>query len=351
MENVVYILGAGFSAPLGLPVMNNFLEKAKELHDRDAPQFEHFEKVFQKVKDMAYLKNFYESDLFNIENILSILDMDETLAEEASEKTEFIKFLKETIINYTPPIEGITTKSNNWWNEIITSKWKPYSHFVLALLGLKAKVHGALPASPERIEFTRMQNESISYSVVTLNYDLVLETIPLFLTEHYKALNDLKFERKLDEQFRLLPNRTYLSKLHGSIDTTIVPPTYNKNLINEDIKEQWRIAIQLLTEANHIRILGYSLPITDSYIKFLLQNAVVNSSISANLKRIDVICQDLNNQGVPSRYGNFIKYKNYRFCNNSIENYLSKIAYVSHSTLDDTSNFIINEEEHNKFMG
>jgi len=32
MERVVYILGAGFSAPLGLPVMNDLMIKAKDLY-------------------------------------------------------------------------------------------------------------------------------------------------------------------------------------------------------------------------------------------------------------------------------------------------------------------------------
>ena len=31
-ENVVYILGAGFSAQFGLPLMNNFLEKSKDMY-------------------------------------------------------------------------------------------------------------------------------------------------------------------------------------------------------------------------------------------------------------------------------------------------------------------------------
>ena len=29
MEKVVYLLGAGFSAPLGIPVMGNFLTRSK----------------------------------------------------------------------------------------------------------------------------------------------------------------------------------------------------------------------------------------------------------------------------------------------------------------------------------
>jgi len=35
LEKVVYLLGAGFSAPLGLPVMSNFLEKSKDIYFAD----------------------------------------------------------------------------------------------------------------------------------------------------------------------------------------------------------------------------------------------------------------------------------------------------------------------------
>jgi len=29
MQNIVYILGAGFSMPFGLPIMSNFIDKAQ----------------------------------------------------------------------------------------------------------------------------------------------------------------------------------------------------------------------------------------------------------------------------------------------------------------------------------
>jgi hypothetical protein len=35
MKNVVYVLGAGFSAYAGLPVMSNFIEKAKDIYFSD----------------------------------------------------------------------------------------------------------------------------------------------------------------------------------------------------------------------------------------------------------------------------------------------------------------------------
>ena len=32
MEKITYVLGAGFSAPLGIPVMRDFLTKSKDLY-------------------------------------------------------------------------------------------------------------------------------------------------------------------------------------------------------------------------------------------------------------------------------------------------------------------------------
>ena len=47
MENIVYFLGAGFSAPLGLPVMNNFWSKAKDLYVEKNTEFKYFKEIFE----------------------------------------------------------------------------------------------------------------------------------------------------------------------------------------------------------------------------------------------------------------------------------------------------------------
>ena len=36
MNRVVYVLGAGFSAPLGIPIVRSFLEKSKDLYCADS---------------------------------------------------------------------------------------------------------------------------------------------------------------------------------------------------------------------------------------------------------------------------------------------------------------------------
>ena len=75
MERVVYLLGAGFSAPLGLPVMSNFLMKSKDMYSEDPDRYSHFKKVFDRIREMSVCKNYYKADLFNIEEVLSILEI------------------------------------------------------------------------------------------------------------------------------------------------------------------------------------------------------------------------------------------------------------------------------------
>ena len=49
MENVVYLLGAEFSAPLGLPVMKDFLLKSKDLYFQNRDEYGHFVEVIEEV--------------------------------------------------------------------------------------------------------------------------------------------------------------------------------------------------------------------------------------------------------------------------------------------------------------
>ena len=101
-EKIVYIIGAGFSAPLGLPVMGNFLEKAKDMYfGTDGLTPPHFKNVFDIIKTMSNCKNYYSADLFNIEEILSILEMNQSFSNN-SDNNSFINFIIDVINCYTP---------------------------------------------------------------------------------------------------------------------------------------------------------------------------------------------------------------------------------------------------------
>ena len=55
-SNVVYFLGAGFSHPLGLPVMNDFYMKGRDLYFKHPDKFKDFLKVVKNVEKLNKVK-------------------------------------------------------------------------------------------------------------------------------------------------------------------------------------------------------------------------------------------------------------------------------------------------------
>ncbi|MED1953781.1 SIR2 family protein [Brevibacillus centrosporus] len=318
MDKVVYILGAGFSAPLGLPVMSNFIFKAKDMYFKSPKQYGYFQDVFHLLNQMSVIKNYFKSDLFNIEETLSILEMNDYLSEK-SQTDLFTRFLSDVIQYYTPTIpeyrEGLPS---NWYDWIFgtNSMYAPYGFFLANVLNLSVdrKDNGTILINRQE------QLIKSQYSIITLNYDLVLENMLDHLRNNYDVVDTVGFR---DSQ----SNTTfpvYLAKLHGCVDKgSIVPPTWNKSS-NEELRGTWTLAKNLLKEANHIRILGYSLPQTDSYMKYLFKSAMYESE---HLKSVDVITLDQDGT-VKRRYDEFIYFNYYNFKHGNIVDYLSQIREV-----------------------
>lgn len=311
MERIVYLIGAGFSAPLGIPVMSNFLMKSKDMYFLEEEKFTHFSDVFKTIATMSKVKNYYSADLFNIEEILSILEMQEHLDEGDVEC--FKKYISDVIQYYTPMIEKYTKKyPANWYDFIfgVNHLFRKYGYFIGNILNLE------MYKDQEReIWCTSTYNPQHKYSIISLNYDLIFENIVEYLKNNFNQKGKLDLKYNLKKEFD--PNFVYLAKIHGCAKQgNIVPPTWNKNS-NPDLLSTWKLAKKLLEEANHIRILGYSLPVSDSYIKYLLKASILNSS---HLKTIDVITLDFEGN-VKKRYDEFIEFNYYQFRNRDINEY------------------------------
>ncbi len=105
MQKTVYILGAGFSKPLGLPIMSDFIDMARDLYATNPEKYKHFSNVFNIIRtELAWIGTAYEINLNNIEEVLSVLEMmryfDKTKEKEFFEYTQFIK---DVINSYTRP--------------------------------------------------------------------------------------------------------------------------------------------------------------------------------------------------------------------------------------------------------
>jgi hypothetical protein len=325
LDHVVYLIGAGFSAPLGLPVMSNFLIKSKDLYFSDSTKYEHFREIFSTIERLSVTKNYFEADLFNIEEVLSILEMQEQL-EGSHLKEQYIKYIADTILHFTPRIYGYDGSLPGNWQEFVFGKdanWRGFGSFVASLQSIAIEQR-TMDSGREREFCSRALNpQSHHYDVISLNYDLVLENVCRFIYSHFPSSSVLRFIRS-QAGVNSEESSPWLCKLHGSADGQIVPPTWSKAL-NPSIEEQWKKAHQLLATANHIRILGYSLPSADAYVKFLLKSSVVQAQ---HLKSIDVIVLDPEDT-VRRRYDEFVSFKYYRFANASIEDYIKRIQEVS----------------------
>jgi len=173
-----------------------------------------------------------------------------------------------------------------------------YGYFIASLLNLSLTTTG-----PELKPMT-LTSPSATYSIVTLNYDCVVENFETFIGRCHG-----------EETLRGIPK----AKLHGSVESKrIIPPTWNKVLHPESVST-WKRAFDLLRKANHIRIMGYSLPTADSYVKYLLKSAAM---AAPHLKGIDVLCMDPTG-AVKVRYDEFISFYRYRFTRASVVDYLN----------------------------
>ncbi len=346
MEKVVYFLGAGFSAPLGIPVMKNFFEKSKDMYFNDKVKYKHFIEVIDTFNEYNLIKSFYDSNLFNIEELLSILEIGEKF-QRSRLKQIFLNYISDVIKFYTYPLKYeylSLTNAESAFDQ--AKKWKNHIKFIASLLGLEFNLETiTLPeyGTMRLPRFYKSQDCNFNYNIISLNYDTVIEECINYLN-NFSSGNRLRISR-LPSDKEKYPCDIYLAKLHGSIDDkTIVPPTWNKSLRSE-IRSYWKLASQLLKEANHIRFIGYSLPDSDAYVRYLLKSSITTKQ---HLKSIDVICYD-HDGSVKNRYDQFIVFPNYRFISEKTEKYLedrlvtqrsyerggAHLAFMSYTVLED----------------
>jgi hypothetical protein len=327
MENIVYLLGAGFSAPLGLPVISNFLTTARDIYYSDPVKYKEMNHVLTTINAMHTALSYYKVDLFNIEEILSILEMEKEITGKKKVSEYYENFIKVVINETTPEITSgyyyrikeremelydfnykhfseIFFKSNNPDYKIIQN----YICFILNLLNLKIDIirNGDIT----NISITKNETKNIKYSIITLNYDLIIEKILNYLKRFFVQQPEL-FE---------IP----LFKLHGSVDSSIILPTWKKFILNDKVQKDWEGAYNCLKDATQIRILGYSLPKTDNYIKYLLVAAAQSKEMK--LKNIDIICMDDINGTIENRYDEYIPFTKKMFVDRDINQYLQRIS-------------------------
>jgi hypothetical protein len=153
-------------------------------------------------------------------------------------------------------------------------------------------------------------------SIVTLNYDLLIETIATrdgrpFPGREFKNKDELCLVDELLNQNEKHPDLPMLCKLHGSVDWIELngkacakryniddyleglppllgtPGTGKVSLSKGSLDKVWLTALDRIRSAHVISIVGYSLPETDNDFRIKLLDAIVGTN--GNLKAINIV--------------------------------------------------------------
>jgi NAD-dependent SIR2 family protein deacetylase len=331
-ENVI-ILGAGASADSGAPLMNNFLDKAEDIlssNSLDQDSKIHFERIFELLNEMQKVHSKARLDLNNIETVFGAIEMATIIKRFGTKSIEEIQEYKDSIVRLI--IETIEHSMNFYYEGLAIYAPDSYNNLVNAIKNSSA---------------------NNNTSIITFNYDLGIDTA---LSRQGYGIN-YGFENKT-----LQPNDFSLFKLHGSINwayceadqniypyypewylrdlhaqtgynlrgsiklhvskyfshirnhhkskievdktkSVIVPPSWNKNSYHGTISTVWQKASEKLSNAKNIVIIGYSLPESDSFFRYLFALGTLGST---RIRNIIVVNPEIAGGDVDNRFKGLI---------------------------------------------
>jgi NAD-dependent SIR2 family protein deacetylase len=304
----VFILGAGFSASAGAPVINDFLDTSREIFDNpdsalDDAEKQLFGQVFEFKKRVAQAREKFLIDLDNIEQLFGLIEMSHRLQKRKDVRDAMVYVIAKTLqiaiarkhqrqsvrLSLAPGFE----RSSPTWVESVPRENADvvcpdiYTYFGLLLSG----------------KFDA-PNKSRSNVVITFNYDLILDdALRRIDVEPFYGLPDCDVDGIPQRE-----SRVPVLKLHGSTNWAIcprcrkvhvagvkftgdpgafrarlcskchkpglhlllVPPSWDKSEYRVTMRPVWNEAVNALKTANRICVIGYSMPETDTFFKFLL---------------------------------------------------------------------------------
>jgi len=318
IENL-YILGAGASVDAGAPMMTNFIDIAEDfVISNKYKDINEKKELFEIIKSLNSLHAKSKIDLNNIESVLGLLEMSELLEipnrnrelEFKSLKTSYIRLIAETIelsmrFNINGPNRISTNGSYPRFAQFFNTK-KDNSAIISFNydMGIDVALHN------EGIKYNYYLDESDSGFPLlklhgSLNWfeDENKKIVPHYLSTYFQKMNYKTFGN--ESRTGLLQFDEYLKlnfkDKHPNKVPFIIPPTWNKTMYHKNVSNIWKQASKCLSEAKNIYVIGYSLPETDSFFKFLFS---LGTNSTTRIRKFWVINPDTT--GTKDRFQNLL---------------------------------------------
>lgn len=313
-DHNVYIIGAGYSAAAGLPLLTNFLQKMciyrTSLND-DSEYAKAIDNVLSYRRDCASASDKIKLDLDNIETLLSLA----AASPEVDIQHDIAIAIGATIDHYQKlfnkiPVGSRCLRTKNEVDSPNPIRQDFYQYSAAIMSGDEGKLQ---------------QRENIKNTIISFNYDMLIEDAlasqGYCFTYGFDGHDPIP-DSHCNMQGGELPERAcYLLKLHGSINWSeggiestdrdvkryiftsfdelmeksqdriplILPPWWKKDPIGI-FGKIWETAVERLRTATRIIFLGYSCPATDQYVKYLLAAGLQNN---ISLARVDTVNPDI----------------------------------------------------------
>ena len=314
----VFIFGAGASRQAGAPLMADFLDRADKLARLRVEGVEDAQDAFELVREaqsdlqLVHAKSYL--DLDNVETLFGAIEMGRILGGLYGRSPKETEDLRKALI--TVMVKTIERTMPFPATDTHVSPPRPYEKFVksLRLVEDAAGFH----LKPE-------------FAFLTFNYDVALD----YSLHHGSVRFDYSLDDKSSETFGYP-----LLKLHGSINwgtcqvcgqivpyqmtdlpkgnlfpetrrvyfplgsnihtrshcgkplaatPVLVPPTWNKTEYNSQLSKVWSRAASELAQAENIFEIGYSLPESDNFFRYLFGIGTLGEE---RIKRLWVINPD-----------------------------------------------------------
>jgi hypothetical protein len=331
-KRTVYILGAGFSVAAGAPVMANFFDAMLDCFHSDAA--DNADKNALKFaidfrKEMASASDNFVLDLENLEQLFGLLEIQITAGRKTPEHRRlFVHAVLRTLelkirTSFHNDPRDLIDRSNSLKNSSLDLVG-PAPFGFLAPKGTAWLYH----VFAAMVAKTHLDASRRGDSVITFNYDLLLDQafqearvpvdycnginswthdhisfpwtikgkVPLYklhgsanwivCNKHGRTYISPPAPQKIASDYSLLRNsRAACPNCNGGGSKTynadpndhlplIVPPTWNKAAWQVGLEAVWKAAIDDLSAAGRIIVIGFSLPETDLFFRYLLAAGV-----------------------------------------------------------------------------
>jgi hypothetical protein len=295
MSDAIFVLGAGASKQAGPPLMADFLDEARDLLrlGRTGESAEHFEIFYRGISQLQQVHSKSQLDIHNVESVLAALEMASTLGRfGAYSQEEIAGLLDAARIVIAKTIEQtlrFPVLDDNYLGIPL-----PYESFADLLRYTRDD------ALPRR-----------SVAVITFNYDIAVDfalerlgvgvdyaldpqpkTGAIPLLKLHGSLNwrkckecssimswpitsiplnwiALRSQRDITLPIAFSPSKLRHCEKEVDDVPVIVPPTWNKTEYHRMLSRVWGRAARELQDAEDIYVMGYSLPASDAFFRYL----------------------------------------------------------------------------------